>query len=113
MRPVGGRISFERLQSCPYAVINWSVDSDDWNNKYYPGISDEDAEERVNRIVENVMSQVKDGDIILLHEIYESTVDATKIILQRLYEEGYEVVTVSELLGDDLAAGRLYHSKYD
>lgn len=113
MRPVGGRISSDRLQDCPYAVINWSVDSDDWNNKYYPGISDEEAEARVNRIVENVMSQVKDGDIILLHEIYESTVDATKIILQRLYEEGYEVVTVSELLGDDLEAGRLYHSKYD
>ena len=67
----------------------------------------------MNRIVENVMSQVQNGDIVLMHEIYESTVDATKIILQRLYEEGYEVVTVSELLGDELEAGRLYHSKYD
>ena len=113
MRPVGGEITMERTASCRYAVIHWSVDSDDWNNKYYPGIPDEEADARVNRIVENVMSQVKDGDIILMHEIYESTVDATKIILQRLYEEGYEVVTVSELLGDDLEAGRLYHSKYD
>ena len=44
---------------------------------------------------------------------YESTYDATKILLQRLYEEGYEVVTVSELLGDQLEAGRLYHSTYE
>ena len=34
MRPVGGRISLERTANCPYAVIHWSVDSDDWNNRY-------------------------------------------------------------------------------
>lgn len=115
MRPVGGRITTKRVQTCPYAVIHWSVDSDDWNlaNRYYPGISDEEAQKRVDTIVNNVMSNVKDGDIILMHDIYESTRDATKIILQRLYEEGYEVVTVSELLGDDLEAGRMYHSTTD
>lgn len=113
MRPVGGKITDERIQTCPYAVILWSVDSDDWNNTYHPGISDEDAETRVNTIVENVMSEVQDGDIILMHDIYQSTYDATKIILARLYEEGYDVVTVSELLGNDLATGRVYSSAYD
>lgn len=108
MRPVGGRITDARISQSPYSVILWSVDSDDWNNRYYAGISDEDAQAKVDTIVENVMSSVSDGDIILLHDIYESTYDATLVILQRLHEAGYEVVTVSELLGDDLQPGRAY-----
>jgi len=47
----------------------------------------------------------------LLHDIYESTYDATKVILKRLYDEGYEVVTVSQLLGEDMLAGRSYNRK--
>jgi hypothetical protein len=46
------------------------------------------------------MSQVKSGDIILMHDIYENTYEATKIILERLHDEGYDVVSVSELLGN-------------
>lgn len=108
MRPIGGRMTVERVRECPYAVIGWDVDSCDWENKYYSGISDEEADRRVNNIVENVMSQVEDGSIILMHDIYESTYDAAVIIIQRLYEEGYELVTVSELLGDTLQAGTAY-----
>lgn len=92
MRPVGGRITDERAENCDYSIIMWSVDSNDWK---YKG----DGEEGVDIIVENVMSQVKDGSIILMHDIYENTYLATKEILKQLDEEGYEVVTVSELLG--------------
>ncbi|MBQ1261340.1 MAG: polysaccharide deacetylase family protein [Clostridia bacterium] len=108
MRPIGGKITSARIRECPYAVIGWDVDSCDWENKYYSGISDEEADRRVNRIVENVMSAVEDGSIVLLHDIYESTYDAAVILIQRLYEEGYELVTVSELLGDALETGRAY-----
>ena len=108
MRPVGGRISAERINTSPYSIIMWNVDSEDWKHTYYKGISDEEADAKINTIVNNVMSSVSDGSIILLHDIYESTYDATKIILQRLYEEGYDVVSVSELLGDDLVPGRQY-----
>ena len=110
LRPPYGNISDERLTSCPYAVINWSVDSLDWENTYYSGISDEEADRRINTIVDTVMSSVTDGDIILMHDIYESTFDATVILLQRLHEEGYEVVSVTELLGDRLQAGRMYYN---
>ena len=64
-------------------------------------------------IVNNVMRQVTDGSIILLHDIYLSTYDATVVILQRLYEEGYDVVSVSELLGDRLEPGQKYYSYWD
>lgn len=111
MRPVGGRITGARVMESEYAIILWDVDSEDWKNKYYAGISDAEAEARVNTIVENVMSTVQDGSIILMHDLYESTYDALGIILARLHAEGYEVVTVSELLGDGLQSGQQYRSK--
>lgn len=96
MRPVGGRITTERTQDCDYAVIMWSVDSNDWKYK-------SEGSENVDTIVNNVMSQVQDGSIILMHDIYENTYLASKEILKQLNAQGYEVVTVSELLGNPRA----------
>ena len=108
MRPVGGRISNERLAASPYSVIFWSVDSLDWEHRYASGDSDAVAEEKVNTIVDNVMNGLRDGDVILMHDIYESTYDATLVLLERLHAEGYEVVTVSELFGETLLPGKQY-----
>ena len=99
MRPIGGNITEERVAECDYSVIMWSVDSEDWKYKGR-GENGELAEQNINTIVENVMSKVKSGDIILMHDIYENTYEATKIILERLHDEGYDVVSVSELLGN-------------
>ena len=84
------------------------MDSADWQHTYNRNDTDESAQAKVDTVVENVMSTVSDGDIILMHDIYESTYDAVKIILKQLYDAGYEVVTVSELLGDELAPGQAY-----
>ena len=96
MRPVGGNITAQRVEKCDYSVIMWNVDSNDWKHKY-------DGEEGVEKIVDNVMSQVSDGSIILMHDIYENTYLATKEILKQLNNQGYEVVTVRELLGSPQA----------
>jgi peptidoglycan/xylan/chitin deacetylase (PgdA/CDA1 family) len=61
------------------------------------------GDESVEKIVDNVMSQVQNGSIILMHDIYENTYLATKQILKELNSQGYEVVTVSELLGSPKA----------
>ena len=98
MRPVGGRISQERLAESDYSIIMWSVDSLDWSHKSRE--NDAVAKANIDAIVETVMSSVSDGSIILMHDIYENTYEAVKIILERLDAEGYEVVTVSELIGD-------------
>lgn len=111
MRPPGGSISGDRLAACPYSVILWSVDSLDYHYTYKKGDSDEVCQEKINTIVNNVMSGVTDGSIILMHDIYESTQDAVVLLLARLHAEGYEVVTVSELLGDSLLPGQIYYSK--
>ena len=63
-------------------------------------LSEAEQKACVDAIVENVMSNVEDGSIILMHDIYLSTVHATAVILERLHAEGYEVVSVSELLGN-------------
>ena len=111
MRPVGGYITAERVQSSPYSVIMWNVDSEDYKYAYFPDteLSAAEQKERVDAIVENVMSQVEDGAIILMHDLYLSTSHATAIILERLYNEGYDVVSVSELLGNP-APGTKYNS---
>lgn len=111
LRPVGGKISQERLLACPYSVILWNVDSLDYQYTYQKGDSDEECARKVNTIVNNVMSTVQDGSIILMHDIYESTQDAAVILLAKLHAEGYEVVTVSELLGNRLVPGSAYYSR--
>ena len=93
MRPIGGAITQERVNSCPYSVIMWSVDSLDYKNAFVEG--------GVDNIVNNVMSGLKDGDIILMHDYTSgknTTCDALSLIIPALLEKGYEFVTVSELI---------------
>ncbi|MBQ7499696.1 MAG: polysaccharide deacetylase family protein [Clostridia bacterium] len=102
MRPFGGNITDERTANCQYPVVLWDVDSEDWKHK-------KDASYQV--IVDNVMSNVRDGSIILMHEIYENSYKAFCEIIDRLYDEGYEVMSVSELFGsDNLKPGRKYYA---
>ena len=67
------------------SLLYWSVDPKDWATK------DADAVER------QVIHQVKDGDIILLHDMSDSSVEAALVIVDELLEEGYRFVTASQL----------------
>ncbi len=72
-----------------YTVVCWSIDTRDW------------AHTPTDQIVQNVLSSVKGGDIILFHDyIYgdSPTPDALRMIIPALLEEGYTFVTVSELM---------------
>ena len=100
MRPIGGAISKTRVENSPYSIILWNVDTEDWKNKYSSNDNENKKKNKINKIVSNVMSNVDDGDIILMHDIYESTYDAVKVLLPLLQAEGYEIVTVSELIGE-------------
>lgn len=109
LRAPGGAITGERALLGGYPVINWSIDSEDW--RYKSRADEATASANVNTIVENVLANVEDGDIILMHEIYENTYEATKIILERLWEMGFEFVTVTDLIGgENLEAGKIYYS---
>lgn len=104
MRPIGGSITNSRVKSCGYSVILWNVDSEDWRHK-------KQTQSEVDIIVNNVMKDVGDGKIILMHEIYENSYKALDIILRKLTEQGYKVVTVTELIGkENLTPGTKYFS---
>ena len=67
-------------------MIIWSVDTLDWKNKD-PGA-----------IVGTAMSEVYDGAIILMHDIYPTSVDAVPALIDNLRAAGYELVTIPELV---------------
>ena len=67
------------------ALLLWSVDPRDW------AVHDAAAVEAA------VVSQVRDGDVILLHDLSDSSVDAALSIIDRLQEEGFQFVTVGQL----------------
>lgn len=68
--------------------VLWDVDTLDWSSK------------NKDKVVNRVMKNVEEGDIILMHDSYESTVQATEKIIECLQKEGYEFVTVDELIFD-------------
>lgn len=99
MRPPYGSINelVEANVSTPIAM--WSVDTMDWENK------------NVEHITNHVLENVEDGDIVLLHDIYEATAQATMQLIPALIDQGYQLVTVSELAqarGVELQAGIKY-----
>lgn len=84
-------------------IILWSVDPEDWNDK------------NADRVVEEVLAQTKAGDIILLHDIFPSTVDAALRLVDQLHDRGFYFVTVSELFQSrqiPLEAGKSYSNAY-
>ena len=68
--------------------VLWSVDSLDWKLK------------DKGKIVRRVLKDVKDGDIILMHDIFPTSVQAALELVDTLTRQGYTFVTVDELLID-------------
>ena len=66
-------------------IVLWSVDPQDWKDR--DGWT----------VRERVVSRASDGAIVLMHDIYGTTVDAVGGIIDDLRGQGYEMVTVSEL----------------
>lgn len=66
--------------------IMWNVDPLDWATK------------NTDEVVNKVVTKVSENDIILLHDYYESSVEAALRIVDLLQAEGYEFVTVDELI---------------
>ena len=67
-------------------LVLWSVDPEDWKDR------------NVARIVSSVVNRAADGDIILMHDIYDSSVDAALEIVDTLLDRGFCFVTVEQLM---------------
>ena len=88
MRPPGGAkndVSMKTVGSMGMSAVLWSIDTLDWKTK------------NKQKTIDAVIGHVKDGDIILMHDIYSTTADAAVVLIPELTARGYQLVTVSEL----------------
>ncbi|MCD7832923.1 MAG: polysaccharide deacetylase family protein [Lachnospiraceae bacterium] len=85
MRPPGGNYNTTVKSAVNMPLINWSIDTRDWATRSASSTSSA------------VLNHVKDGDIVLMHDLYASTAEASKTIIPTLISRGYQLVTVSEL----------------
>ena len=88
MRPPGGSLSDSvrtAAQDAGVAIIHWSMDPKDWATK------------NSALIQQRVLDQVEDGDIILMHDMTDSSVDAALALVDQLQARGYHFLTVSQL----------------
>lgn len=105
----------EREQVCvrpPYGEVNeclrawigaplilWSVDTNDWTGK------------TADEIADYIVSEATAGDIILLHDIYENSVQGALMAIDRMQAQGYVFVTVEKMFADHgitLENGKVY-----
>lgn len=88
LRPPGGVVGDGVRQVAEVrllGLLTWSVDPRDWAVKDAP------------LVIHRVLSRVQDGDVVLLHDMSDSSVTAALSIVDQLISRGYKLVTVSEL----------------
>lgn len=86
---------------CP--IILWSVDPEDWGDK------------NADREVTHILGHASDGDIILMHDIYPTSVEAALRVVDQLHEQDYLFVTVDQLFaarGIQLRPGEVYNDAH-
>lgn len=88
IRPPYGSWNEELECMVPMTVVLWDVDPLDWKTQ------------NKEKIVSHVKKHVEDGSIILLHDVYGTSVEAALEIVDTLSQEGYNFVTIDELLID-------------
>lgn len=84
-RPPYGNYNKTVSKNVGVPMIFWTVDTLDWKYK------------KTKYVKKQLLKNIKDGDIVLMHDIHESTVNGFKKALPKLRKKGYELVTVSEL----------------
>ena len=99
LRPSYGSVNNKIKKVANMPIIIWDIDTLDW--KYHNS----------KRITSRVVNKVRDGDIILMHDIYSASFNALSNIIPILQDNGYEFVTIDELFyykGISLENGKVY-----
>lgn len=99
IRPPYGAVNDVVKSEADRPLVMWSIDTMDWNR------------ENADEITKYVLKYVKDGDIVLMHDIHKISVDSAVEFIPKLIKKGYQFVTVSELAaykGIDLENGIQY-----
>ena len=102
LRPPGGKFNDATLTAAKQAglaILSWSLDPKDW------------ACDDAATITARVVAKAKDGDVILLHDMSDSSVTAALRVIDQLEARGFRFVTVSklaEIKGVTLEPGKVY-----
>lgn len=102
-RPPYGAYNNSVLSAANMPAVMWSVDTLDWKTR------------NAQKTLESVRKSVRDGSIILMHDIHAPTADAAESVIKYLLKQGYQLVTVSELLDarcGGAKSGKAYSSAY-
>ncbi len=103
--PYGAGIKDETVTSTvEYPLIMWTIDTLDWSTR------DTDS------TLEAIRKDIRDGSIVLMHDLYDPTAAAVEIIVPELVGQGYQLVTVSELFTAkeiSLVPGKYYRRAFD
>ncbi len=86
VRPPYGGVDGTVNAAVTVPMVKWSVDPRDWESL------------NADQVVQAVLGAVRPNSIILLHDIYPTSVEAALRLVDRLRQEGYQLVTVRELL---------------
>ena len=104
LRPPYGSTSEDVQQVCRemgVVIANWNVDTEDWRVR--------DADVILNHVLDNA----RDGAIVLCHDLYPETAAAMEQAVEALAAQGYQLVSVSELLqarAGGGSAGKIYYA---
>lgn len=101
-RPPYGAFNDQVKAAAPEPLIMWSIDTLDWKTR------------NVESTIKSV-NKATDGDIILMHDIHKTSVEAAIKLIPQMIEKGYQLVTVSEMAearGIELEDGGVYFSFY-
>ena len=85
LRPPYGAVSPALRENAGMPLIMWSIDTLDWKTR------------DTQNTIDVVMNQKQDGAIVLMHDIHDPSVEAAVQLIPKLLEEGYQLVTISEL----------------
>ena len=99
MRPPYGAITDDIRNGLDLSFIMWDVDSLDWKSK------------NETAILTEIQRQVRNGSIILMHDIHGPSVNSLPSVIEYLKGEGYTFVTVPELLNSRLKAHEMYYDR--
>ena len=84
LRPTYGSVN-NKVKHLNMDIVLWTVDTMDWKYR------------NVSTIVSRATKKLKDGDIILMHDIYKTSALAVDKIITEIKKQGFELVTIPEL----------------
>ena len=99
MRPPGGSYNTTVSSLAEMPIITWSIDTRDW------------ATRNADNTYKVIMDDVEDGSIVLMHDIHESSIEASLRLIPDLVEKGFRLVTIRQMAeqkGIDLSNGDVY-----